>query len=170
MESQEKHVRNLMSIISKEFEHYKRIYELVKKEQSVLVNTDIDGLEKNLIEQQTVMSLINKLEDKRLQELEVIGIYLGESPENLKIALIARRVDGDLAKELTTLETKFKSVIQEILNLNKSNKFLINRSMQFLDKNIQVFFGAMEDKGVYTPITNTSKSGAKTASLVDWKA
>lgn len=170
MESQEKHVRNLMVILTKEYELYKHIYELVKKEQSVLVNIDIEGLDKNLLEQQAIMSSINKLEEKRLQELDVIGIYLGESPESLKIAMIAQRVDNELAKELTSLETKFKSVIQEILNLNKSNKFLINRSLQFFDKNIQVFFGAMEDKGLYTPLTNTGKPGAQTASLVDWKA
>lgn len=170
MESQEKHVRTLMDILLKGYEHYKRIYELVKSEQNILVNTDIEGLEGNLKEQQVILSFINKLEENRLQELEILGIYFGESPERLKLSTIADNVDQELSRELTELEVKFKSVIQEILNINKSNKFLINRSLQFLDKNIQVFFGALEEKGLYSPENSSGKPVQKRKSLVDWKA
>ena len=170
MESLEKHVQALLEIIEKEYGQYKRIFELVKQEQSVLVNADISGLEKNMREQQTFLSGINKLEEKRLQELEVIGIYLGTVPEQLKFAAIADNVPGDLSQAIIELERNFKSVIQEILKINKSNNFLINRSLQFIDKNVQAFFGAMEDKGVYSPDTSTAKAVSKTKNMVDWKA
>jgi hypothetical protein len=97
-----------------------------------------------------MMDKINNLETKRQQELEVLAIYLGTTPETLKISFIASKVPNDYGVELSEKEKKFKSLIDEILKLNRSNQFLINNSLQFLDKNIQVFFGAMEqNKGIY---------------------
>lgn len=170
MESLEKHVQALSDIIEKEYEQYKRVFELVRQEQNILVNADIDALEKNLQEQQAIMCTINKLEAKRLREIEVIGIYLGVTPEKLKISNIAQNAPGELSQNLTDIERKFKSVLQEIIKINKSNKFLINRSMQFIDKNIQVFFGTVEDKGLYSPENAAVRASSKKNYLVDRKA
>jgi len=150
MESLEKHVKKLSEIIEKEYTLYKEVFKLVKEEQTVIVNADLDSLTANLRKQQIMMDKINKLETKRLQELEVLAIYLGTTPENLKISYIASKTPGECGVELSEKETKFKSLIEEILKLNRSNQFLINNSLQFLDKNIQVFFGAIDtNKGIY---------------------
>jgi len=170
MESLEKHAHTLSVIIEKEYEEYKRVFELVRKEQKILVNADIATLEGNLREQQKIICNINKLETKRLKEIEVVGIYLGVAPEKLKISDIAQNIPGELSRNLTNLERKFKSVLQEILKINKNNKFLINRSLQFIDENIQVFFGAVEDKGLYSPENAAAKAPSKTNYLVDRKA
>ena len=170
MESLEKHVHALSVIIEKEYEQYKRVFDLVRQEQKILVNADIDALEGNLREQQEIIRTINKLEAKRLREIEVIGVYLGVVPEKLKISNIAQNTPGELSRNLTDIERKFKSVLQEILKINKSNKFLINSSLQFIDKNIQVFFGTVEDKGLYSPENAAAKAPSKTNYLVDRKA
>lgn len=170
MESLAKHARTLTGVLEKEYEQYRRIFELVKQEQTVLANADINGLEENLRNQQVLIQAINKLESKRLQELKVIGVYLEAVPEKLKLSTIVENVPEDLSQQLVDLERKFKSVLQEILKINKSNKFLINRSLQFIDKNIQVFFGAMEEKGVYTPNNTRTQLSSKTNHLVDRRA
>ncbi len=150
MESLEKHVKKISEIIDKEYNLYKEVFQLVKDEQSVLINADLDSLTANLRKQQVMMDKINKLEEKRLQELEVIAIYLGTTPETLKISFIASKAPDDHGKELVEKERRFKSLIEEILKLNQSNQFLITNSLQFLDKNIQVFFGAIDNsKGIY---------------------
>lgn len=170
MESLEKHVQALSAIIEKEYEQYKRVFDLVRQEQKILVNADIDALEGNLREQQAIICTINKLEVKRLREIEIIGVYLGVAPEKLKISNIAQNTPGELSRNLTDIERKFKSVLQEILKINKSNKFLINNSLQFIDKNIQVFFGTVEDKGLYSPENAAAGAPSKTNYLVDRKA
>jgi len=170
MESLEKHVSALSVIIEKEYRLYKRVYELVKQEQNTLVNADIDALEENLHEQQEVIHTIDKLEVRRLREIEAIGIYLAVEPEKLKISIIAQSINGELSRNLVELERKFKSVLQEILKINQSNKFLINRSLQFIDKNIQVFFGTVENKGLYSAENSAAKAHPKINYLVDRKA
>jgi len=169
MESMEKHVRSLTSILEEEHALYRDVFELIKNEQSVLVNADIEKLEKNLLKQQKLTAKIHKLEKKRLRELEVIGIYLGALPAELKIATIAQNVAPDLAERLTKLERHFRIILQEILKLNKANKFLIDRSLLFIEEHVQVFFGAIEDKGLY----HSGKSGKarlKNNAIIDWKA
>jgi hypothetical protein len=168
MESLEKHITSLSEIIEKEYNQYKRVYELVKNEQNILVNADLKRLEDNLREQQTIVNIINKLETQRLQELEIIGIYLGQSSKTLKISSIISMTAGPQAVRLSEIEKKFKLIIQEILKLNKSNEFLINRSMQFIDQHILVFFGALEDKGIYRPGVQSQQT-PKTSCLVDRK-
>jgi len=170
MESLEKHVRTLSDILEKEYKLYKQIFDLIKKEQSVLVSADIEKLEKNLYQQQQLTVEINKLEVKRLEELEVIGIYLGMLPERIKLAEIARHVDKDIAENLLKHEKLFKTVLQGILKLNKNNKFLIDRSLQFIEKNVQAFFGALEEKGLYNVKTSRQNAMPRTRRLVDWKA
>ncbi len=169
MESLEKSVRELSGIIEKEFAMYKAVFDLVKKQKGILVNADLVGLDENIREQQMILSSINKLEEKRLQKLEVIGIYLGVVPEQLKLTSIIENSPKELSGPLGELERKFKSVIQEILNINKSNKYLINRSLQFIDKNIQVFYGAMEEKGVYVSPNSKAKTAPKNNNLLDRK-
>jgi len=170
MESLEKHVREILRILEKEYVLYKKVFKLVKEEQNVLINANIERLEQNLFEQKSLTDKINKIEAKRLQELEVIAIYLGTIPEKMKLDFIAKHVEPDLAAQLLEQEKLFKAVLKEILQLNKSNKFLINRSLQFIDQHIQVFFGTIEEKGVYNPKTAKSNAAAGTSRLVNWKA
>ncbi len=161
MESLEKNVRELSEIIEKEFAKYKAVFELVKKQKGILVNADLVGLDANIREQQTILNSINKLEEKRFQKLEIIGIYLGVVPEQLKLTSIIQNAPKELSGPLGELERKFKSVIQEILNINKS--------LQFIDKNIQVFYGAMEEKGVYVSPNSRAKTAPKNINLLDRK-
>jgi hypothetical protein len=170
MESLEKHVRELSGIIEQEFERYTNIFELVKLQQTVLVNADMAGLEANIHEQHSIVRAINKLENKRIQKLEVIGIYLGIVPEQLKLASIIEVASDDMSATLSRVERRFKSLIQEIFNITKSNKYLVDRSLLFLEKNIQVFYGAMEEKGVYSYPNSKTQSTLKNNSLLDRKA
>ena len=168
MESLEKHLTILGDIIEKEYTQYKRVYELIKNEQNILVNADLKQLEENLREQHTILGIINKLEVQRLQELEVVGIYVGQPPNTLKINTIVSMIPGPQTARLGEIEKKFKIIIQEILKLNKSNEYLINRSLQFIDQHVQVFFGAVEDKGMYRPGVQ-SQVPPKNSCLVDRK-
>ncbi|MFC1556559.1 flagellar protein FlgN [candidate division KSB1 bacterium] len=170
MESLEKHVVSMADILEREYELYQSVYDLIKKEQRILVSADIEDLEDNLNRQKILTEKINKLESKRVEELEVIGIYLGTLPEDLKLAAIAQHVEPELSARLLRHEKLFKSVLQEILKLNKSNKFLITRSLQFIEKNIQVFFGAIEEKGLYDNVTKKKSTSSTRTRMVDWKA
>lgn len=170
MESLDKHVRSLTDILEEEYSHYNDVFRLIKDEQSVLVNAKLDELEKNLYEQQKIVEKINKFEIKRLEILNVIAIYLGTVPEKLKMSFIAQQVDAELSEKLLKLETQFKSVLQEIMKLNRTNKFLINKSLHFIKENVQVFFGAIEEKGMYSPGEKKNLNIPSSKRMVDWKA
>lgn len=170
METLDKHVESLAGILDKEYKLYKQVLDLVMNEQRTLVNVDMEGLEENLQKQQKLQAKISKLEAKRIEELEVIGIFLGSLPERLRLSAIAQNVEPELGEKLVTQGEHFKSIISEILRLNKSNKYLIDRSLQFIEKNVQAFFGAIEDKGLYNPKIQKPAAKADTRRMVDWKA
>lgn len=171
MESLEKHIRSLVEVLEEEYNLYCEVFTLIKEEQSVLVEVNIDALERNLRKQHTLSARINDLEKSRLDELEVIGIYLGMEHGKLKLATIAGYTDDpDLKELLLKLSESFKSVLCEIMRLNRANRFLIDRSLQFIEKNVQVFFGALEEKGLYQPVSSKTGKLTRKNRMVDWRA
>lgn len=170
MESLEKHIKKLSKILGGQYNLYGKVFDLIKAETNILINANLDALTGNLQMQQVFLAQINKLEKNRIEEMEIISIFLGANPVGLKLAYVAANAPGEYSKILSSQEVKFKSLMEEIIKLNKSNKFLINNSLQYLDKNIQAFFGCIKETGLYSKPNRSLKKKKMASSLLDRRA
>jgi len=127
-------IDTLIDTLFKENEEYETLLELSMEKTGVIVKADNDGLNAIVMKEQKIIERINVLEKKRMEATKDIGVVLGKAASELTlphlIELLAKQPrECELLKQV---RDKLSDTLGRMVQVNESNKALLNESMEML--------------------------------------
>ena len=133
-------MEELIRVLTAEEEKYKVLLELSKKKTPILVEGDIEKLQKITDEEQVIVDEVANLELSRQAAMEDIANVLNKDVKTLKLSYL-EEVLGKRPKEreeLTRIHDRLKATIGELMVINSQNRELIRQSLDMIDFNLSL--------------------------------
>ena len=133
-------MEELIRVLGAEDEKYKDLLELSKKKTPILVEGDIEKLQKITDEEQVIVDEVANLELSRQAAMEDIANVLNKDVKTLKLSYL-EEVLGKRPKEreeLTRIHDRLKATISELMVINSQNRELIRQSLDMIDFNLSL--------------------------------
>ena len=128
-------MENLISVLQAESEAYEELLKLSMKKTPIIIEGDLEGLQKITDEEQTVVARINHLDARREEVTKDIANVLNKDVTKLKLVdiiqmLAQRPVEQN---QLATAHDRLKEVVGQMTRVNEQNKELIQRSLEMVE-------------------------------------
>ena len=133
-------MEELIRVLNSEEEKYKDLLELSKKKTPVIIEGDIQKLQKITDEEQKIVDEVSALEQNRLTVMGDIANVFNKDVESLKLSYL-EEVLGKRPKEredLTRVHDRLKATIGELMVINNQNRELIRQSLDMIDFNLSL--------------------------------
>ena len=133
-------MEELIHILDAEEEKYKDLLELSKQKTPVIIEGDIQKLQKITDEEQLIVDEVAALEQKRQSVMEDIANVLNTDVKTLKLSYL-EEVLGKRPKEreaLGNVHDRLKATIGELMVINDQNRELIRQSLDMIDFNLSL--------------------------------
>ena len=128
-------MENLISVLEEEGKVYEELLELSMKKTPIIVNGDLEGLQKITDEEQTIVAKINRLDAKREDVTKDIANVLNRDVTKLKLAniiqMLAQRPEEQ--NKLAAAHDRLKTVVGQMTRVNEQNQDLIKSSLEMVE-------------------------------------
>ena len=148
----------LVEIVKKEVEAFQELLDTMESEQSALVMHDLEGIEAAVARQREIAEEAGALERTRVRLITEISEELGESTSELTLKRLIERIQGPESQRLGEMRETLMGMHEKVQNANRHNALLINQSMKYVDKSLQILTGEGPQAGVYKQTGKVSKS------------
>lgn len=152
-------MENLISVLQDEAEAYEKLLELSMKKTPVIVDGDLEGLQRITDEEQDVVADINHLEVKREEVTKDIANVLNRDVAKLKLTDIIQMLEQRPAeqKQLAAAHDRLKDVVRRMEQVNEQNRGLIQQSLEMVEFDLNLIHSmhsapqtANYDRGAYS--------------------
>ena len=154
----------LVELISSEFEHYKDLRNLLRKEFRALVENNLDEINRIIPLKEELILKIQDIKEKR--EGEVERLFENKFDNFLDIIReLKSKVNTIVGWEIENLYNSVLSVISEIVLLNTRNNLLLKQSLS-LTRNLIRKINSSQDTTIYDR-KGSEKEGIKESKIVN---
>ncbi len=122
----------IKKILGEQIETYRTLLEVLQRERECLVHFNPEGVETLAKGKDTIMLKLRLLEEERIRLVQAFAREQGINEEMTLKQLHTATGDADYA----TLRSQMLSLIQAISEFNEFNKILIERSVNFVRRNL----------------------------------
>ena len=128
-------MENLISVLQEESEMYEKLLELSIKKTPIIVNGDLEELQKITDEEQEIVAAINQLDAKREEVTKDIANVLNKDVTKLKLVDIIQMLSQRPVeqKQLASAHDKLKEVVGQMTRINEQNRELIQSSLEMVE-------------------------------------
>ncbi|MDI6602211.1 MAG: flagellar protein FlgN [Thermoanaerobacteraceae bacterium] len=149
-------MHELLSILEREFQVYKNLYELGLKKKEVLIKGKVNELDEIVNAEQACIAAVSKLEDEREKWLKN---YSMTGMEDVHDA-IENSADDEKGK-FVEFQERFKKLLQDVAEVNEHNQALIEQALEYIEFSINLIGDAItSDKATYDNKGTYKKSSA----------
>ncbi len=128
-------MENLISVLQEECTSYEELLELSMKKTQIIVQADLEGLQKITDEEQEIVGKINRQDALRQEVTKDIANVLNRDVTTLKLAdivdMLAARPEEQ--NRLAGLHDRLKDVTGRMVTINEHNKELIRHSLEMVE-------------------------------------
>lgn len=131
-------IEELITTLERETEIYESLIPLGEKKTQIIIDNDLDALQKITdLEQNTVIE-INALEKKRQEVIVNIGTVLNRNPASLDLRTMVKLLERqpEEQKKLSLIYDNLKKTVERLLELNRQNQSLIEQSLELIEFNM----------------------------------
>jgi len=142
-------INKLIEIIGKEAAIFESFLELLEKQQRMLVENDVDGLNRitDLQREKLVESqLLNKKRQDLVEEIKVANDIEGD----LNVSRLLEIVDEHQADRLQKLQRLILSLNDKITETRNQNAMLLNRSREYILRTMEMLSKINSPDSTYT--------------------
>lgn len=156
-------MQNLITTLHQELEEYEKLLELSKRKTPILVEGNIEQLQKVTEEEQELVDVINSVDKKREEIVKDIGDVLNKNPKELTLLRLSELLHGqpEEQKELTSLHDKIKRVIGNVQTVNEQNQALVQQMLEMVSFDMTL----MKSMKQAPETANYNKTAANTGDL-----
>lgn len=147
-------INKLIEIITQEAALFESFLELLERQQRMLVENNVDGLNEvtelqreKLVETQ----LLNKERQELVEQIRVANDIEGD----LNVTRLLELVDDDQAERLQQLRAIILNLNDKITHTRNQNAMLLNRSREYILKTMEMLSRINKPKPTYTPSGST---------------
>jgi len=131
----------LLSILEEQTRCYERVYQLKEAEQGLILSGNPQQLEENTREIERLGLTIHSLEKARQDLVESLAQQYGLSSRAPALEEVLGVADPESAEALQKMATRLVAVLERTSRINEDNAWLLRRSMDFIDRSIEVLTG-----------------------------
>jgi flagellar biosynthesis/type III secretory pathway chaperone len=128
-------IEDLIDTLNKENNEYEKLLELSKRKAAVIVSRDIAALEKITDDEQTVVTTIGNLDNKRAQVTRDIADVINKDVETLKLSVLIELLSKQPNEQhaLSEIHDRLKTTVENVRAINESNRQLIDQSLEMVE-------------------------------------
>lgn len=133
-------MENLMDLLERENSEYEKLLELSMNKTPVIIEGNIEMLEKITDDENVIVGRVNSLDKQREQVMKDIAAVLNKDVQNLKLTQLTLLLAGrpQEQKRLAAIHTKLKITTEQLVRVNEHNRDLITRSLEMVQYNMNV--------------------------------
>lgn len=123
----------IIQLLTSMIEAHTRLLDLAKSKRTILIEGQIDGLQSVVNRENSCISEIQKLEQKRTQMVQEDMTQKGLMGHAFTLEqYVDASTDAVLKSTLTKLAKQLRSLIEELSQINESNQQLIQTSLSYV--------------------------------------
>ncbi len=150
-------VEELIQLIQDEIGSYNLLLNQLKAQQSAIIDRDILRMTENSKNAQDYIHMAKEASLKRAEKIKQVNIPVRPKQELQSIEHVIPIVKKQYSDRLTELRTTLKAVIKDINHLNKVSAHLLARSLEHVNKNLELIYAAAEPNKNYDAGGNLQK-------------
>ena len=145
----ERIIEELIGVIAKEIDAFDELLKTLREKQRAVVEGAVERLNKSVEEEGKLTSQTKVLEAERIERTKKLARELDMENANPKLSEIVEKVEEKYAQRLAEQRELLRSVVQNIQNINKSNQYLLNYSLDYIEKSMQILLSGNDSANVY---------------------
>ena len=165
-------IQELITILEEEQQIYEKLIPIVSEKKTVIINNDLESLQKITDQEQLAIDQVTVLEKKRSEVISNIAIVLNQDLDQLTLAKLVGMLDNQPKeqKALAQAHDDLKNSVQRLMNINIQNKSLIEQSLEMIEINMNLIQSTRMSPGNnYTKGAITTDAPALQAGTFDAK-
>lgn len=128
-------MENLIEVLDLESREYENLLELSTKKTPVIVAGGLEELAKITDEEQTVVSRINHLDQKRQEVFTDIAIVINKDVNTLMLADLVTMLEArpQEQQKLAKVHDKLSNAVHEVKRVNEQNRILLQNALEMVE-------------------------------------
>lgn len=136
------HFNYLISVLRKEIEIYRKLYQCYIDEKAILAGSSVDELNENNSRKETLILKARMLDETRMKLIHKISKALVFDGKEINLSTLLPHADINQQKELVEHQSTFRSLLVSVNELSERNRLLIDSSIFYVRKSIK-FLGRL---------------------------
>lgn len=134
-------VDDLLDVMAKETEGYKKLYDLAQTKRQGIVNRDLETMEAATSGENDVTSDLKNLENRRVKILKDMSVVLGKDDETLTVTQVILLLSKQPKEQqaLTDARDKLVKAASNMQFMNTQNQILLNQAMEMVEFDLTLF-------------------------------
>ena len=130
----------LIDTLDREEKEYVTLLDLSKRKTPVIVEGDVEKLQKITDEEQIVIEHLSALDKEREQAMADIADVINKDVKTLKLSYLIDMLDKrpKEREDLASLHDRLKATVGELKTINDQNKTLIEQSLDIVNFNLNL--------------------------------
>lgn len=142
-------LNHLNDCIDRQRNLYRKLLDLFIVERRAILASDLEELNKVVMEKELILQNIRKEELKRRQAGDAIAAQKGLDPEALTITQLSRQVREPYASEIKRRGARLQTLIDEIQVASERNRSLCLQALKFVGGSIKLLTTLTHPNQVY---------------------
>jgi flagellar biosynthesis/type III secretory pathway chaperone len=131
-------IHQLLDVVEKLLKENRSLYRESERHKQALIDGDISKIESSVQNMGKHVTYIANLEEQRQRLSHQFAEWFGIPPEEITASFLIERIDEKSAKRLEKLTHELQSVIVDLAQSNERNRMLLQTSLQYLNKTIDL--------------------------------
>jgi hypothetical protein len=140
---------NLSQCLEEEITEHRRLLELVRKEEEILIESDVNRLTDCNRAKETIINKIRNKESRRVELSHQLGAQLGLSQDNPTLLEMAACYSGKEGDRLRSIHSTLSLLIKRIKDLSRKNSSLIQNALTVVRGSLDALKGDLIDNPIY---------------------
>ena len=139
-------INELLTVLNEQAENYENLLALSREKHQVLIENDVKSLQKITNVENIIVGNNQRLEKRRVKIVADISTVLGKREADMtltQLALLIERQDEHPA--LVEVTRRLRASVEELKEVNESNKALLAFSLDYIDFTMNLVRGAVSD-------------------------
>ena len=134
-------IENLISVLEQENSEYETLLELSRKKTPVIIQGDIEKLQKITDEEQNVIDRIHHLDLIREENIRDIANVINKDVEQLKLENLIQMLGKSPREQkmLSQIHEKLRVTLSQMKNVNEQNKELLTSALEMVEFDLNLF-------------------------------
>lgn len=133
-------IEELIITLQSEEQIYEEMIPIATRKTRVIIDNNLDELQEITDMEQLAVEKVNVLEKKREEVIHNIGTVINRKPSELTLKMIISMLEKQPKEQtdLLAVDTKLKTTIHTLIEINNRNKSLIQQSLEMIEFNMNL--------------------------------
>lgn len=134
-------MNELVDVLNAEKEYYQSLIKIAEEKTPVIIEGNIDELQKITEKEQPIVGELQILEKQRMQLMNDAAEVLGREPGSVKLADLVNMFTNqpEEQKRLAAVYDQLMFIVKDMDIINKRNQMLLEQALEMVEFDIQLF-------------------------------